>query len=48
MIAISNYEQLQNESLDGYYNDLALEAFDQVIKDFLIVNMQRIVDKKLS
>ena len=34
MIAISNYEQLQNESLDGYYNNLALEAFDQVIKRF--------------
>ena len=34
MIAISNYEQLQNELLDGYYNNLALEAFDQVIKRF--------------
>ena len=34
MIAISNYEQLQNESLDGYFNNLALEAFDQVIKRF--------------
>ena len=34
MIAISFYEQLENESLDGYFNDLALEAFDQVIKRF--------------
>ena len=34
MIAISNYEQLQNESLDGYFNNLGLEAFDQVIKRF--------------
>ena len=34
MIAVSNYEQLQNESLDGYFNNLALEAFDQVIKRF--------------
>ena len=34
MIALSNYEQLQNESLDGYFNNLALEAFDQVIKRF--------------
>ena len=34
MIAVSNYEQLQNESLDGYFNDLALEAFDQVIKRY--------------
>ena len=34
MIAISNYEQLQNESLDGYYNDLALNSFKQVIKRF--------------
>ena len=30
MIAISNYEQLQNESLDGYYNNLALANFDNV------------------
>ena len=34
MIAISYYEQLQDESLDGYFNDLALEAFDQLIKRF--------------
>ena len=34
MIAMSNYEQLQNEALDGYYNDLALNSFDQVIKRF--------------
>ena len=34
MIAICNYEQLQDESLDGYFNNLALEAFDQVIKRF--------------
>ncbi len=34
MVAMCNYEQLQNEALDGYYNDLALNAFDQVIKRF--------------
>ena len=34
MVAMCNYEQLQNEGLDGYYNDLALKAFDQVIKRF--------------
>ena len=34
MIAMCNYEQLQNEALDGYYNDLALSSFDQVIKRF--------------
>ena len=34
MIALSNYEQLQDESLDGYFNDLTLEAFNQVIKRF--------------
>ncbi len=34
MIAMCNYEQLQNEALDGYYNDLALASFDQVIKRF--------------
>ena len=34
MIAICNYEQLQNEALDGYYNNLALNSFDQVIKRF--------------
>ena len=34
MIAMCNYEQLQNEALDGYYNELALNAFDQVITRF--------------
>ena len=34
MIAMCNYEQLQNESLDGFFNNLALEAFDQVINRF--------------
>ena len=34
MIAMSNYEQLQDESLDGYYNILALNSFNQVIKRF--------------
>ena len=34
MIAMCNYEQLQNEALDGCYNDLALEAFVQVINRF--------------
>ena len=34
MIAMCNYEQLQNEALDGYYNDLALRAFNQVINRF--------------
>ena len=34
MIAVCNYEQLQNESLDGYYNDIALNSFYQVIKRF--------------
>ena len=34
MIAMCNYEQLQNEALDGFYNDLALSSFDQVIKRF--------------
>ena len=34
MIAMCNYEQLQNEALDGYYNELALNSFDQVIKRF--------------
>ena len=32
MIAMCNYEQLKNEALDGYYNDLALNSFNQVIK----------------
>ncbi len=34
MIAICNYEQLQNEALDGYYNEIALNSFNQVIKRF--------------
>ena len=34
MIAMCNYEQLQNEALDGYYNNLALRSFNQVIKRF--------------
>ena len=34
MIAMCNYEQLQNEALDGYYNELALNSFNQVIKRF--------------
>ena len=34
MIAMCNYEQLQNEGLDGYYNDLALNSFNQVINRF--------------
>ena len=34
MIAMCNYEQLQNESLDGYFNNLALTSFNQVIKRF--------------
>ena len=34
MIAMCNYEQLQNEALDGYYNDLALKSFNQVINRF--------------
>ena len=34
MIAMCNYEQLQNESLDGYYNELALNSFNQVIIRF--------------
>ena len=34
MIAMCNYEQLQNEALDGYYNDLALNSFNQVINRF--------------
>ena len=34
MIAMCNYEQLQDEALDGYYNDLALSSFKQVIKRF--------------
>ncbi len=34
MIAMCNYEQLQNEALDGYYNELALDSFNQVITRF--------------
>ena len=34
MIAICNYEQLQNEGLDGYFNDRALYSFNQVITRF--------------
>ena len=34
MIAMCNYEQLQNEALDGYYNELALNSFNQVITRF--------------
>ena len=34
MIAMCNYEQLQNEALDGYYNELALNSFNQVISRF--------------
>ena len=34
MIAICNYEQLQNEALDGYYNQVALNSFNQVITRF--------------
>ena len=34
MIAICNYEQLKNEALDGDYNEIALNSFNQVIKRF--------------
>ena len=34
LLAICNYEQIKNEALDGYFNDLALTSFDQVIKRF--------------
>ena len=34
MIAMCNYEQLQNEGLDGYFNDMALNSFNQVITRF--------------
>ena len=34
MIAMCNYEQLQDESLDGYYNDVALRSFNQVINRY--------------
>ena len=32
MIAMCNYEQLQNEALDGYYNQVALKSFNYLIK----------------
>ena len=34
MIAMCNYEQLQNATLDGYHNDIALHSFNQVIIRF--------------
>ena len=34
MKAMCNYEQLQNAGLDGVYNDLALNSFNQVINRF--------------
>ena len=34
MIAMCNYEQLQDEALDGYYNDVALRSFNQVINRY--------------
>ena len=34
MIAMCNYEQLQNETLDGIYNQKALNSFNQVIVRF--------------
>ena len=34
MIAVSNYEQLKDEALDGYYNDVALQSFNQVINRY--------------
>ena len=34
MIAMCNYEQLQDEALDGYYNDVALRSFNQVISRY--------------
>ena len=34
MIAMCNYEQLQNEGLDGYFNEKALSSFNQVINRF--------------
>ena len=34
MIAMCNYEQLQDEALDGYYNDVALRSFYQVINRY--------------
>ena len=34
MMAMCYYEQLQNEALDGYYNQVALNSFNQVITRF--------------
>ena len=34
MIAMCNYEQLQDEALDGYYNDISLRSFNQVINRY--------------
>ena len=34
MLAMCNYEQLQNASLDGAFNQLALKSFNQVINRF--------------
>ena len=34
MIAMCNYEQLQDEALDGYYNGVALRSFNQVINRY--------------
>ena len=34
MIAICNYEQITNHELDGQFNELALESFNQVIIRF--------------
>ena len=34
MIAMCNYEQIENHELDGAYNDYALESFNQVILRF--------------
>ena len=34
MIAMCNYEQLQDEALDGYNNDVALKSFYQVINRY--------------
>ena len=34
MLAMCNYEQLQNASLDGAFNEIALKSFSQVINRF--------------
>ena len=34
MIALCNYEQINDANLDGRFNDLAYESFNQVIKRF--------------